>query len=624
MSNPIDFSDDRYGRPIRQLDRVLINKIAAGEVIERPASVVKELTENALDAGATAVDIVARKAGTTFISVTDNGCGIRSDQVRLAFSRHATSKIHTLDELFAVHSFGFRGEALPSIASVSHLALTTRHFSEVEGTFIAYEGGKEIEMRPTAASIGTKVEVSHLFFNTPARRKFLKAETTESRQIVRVAERMALSRPSAAISLTLNDRETFHLPANQPIAHRMAALFGVRSDSIVEYDVELGGVSFLVYLAHPDQARNDRSRVCLFINGRAVTSSSIIHAVTAGYGELVTKGRYPLAAVYLTIDPTNLDVNVHPTKAEVRLSEESAIHDNLYRIVNKALRDWKLVPGSGGDFPPPGTSGDYKPGDRMRPGFRPSHSTPPSGQPQRSFFPGGASGYRPTEYPKSSRPVDFDFPAACEAQGLTPKLEEKSLAAVEVAATEQIEFLGWVGRTYLIITIAGELYIVDQHAAHERILYEEALRQVESGGAAVQKLLFPETVELTAEEYLLFEECHPVLEKLGFDVGPFGQNSVIVQGLPTTLGEQNPQTGVKKILDDIAVLNRAGGELIKSVAQSLACRAAVMAGQKLSDEEVKGLMRRLFEANNPYCCPHGRPTFIKISREELDGRFGRK
>ncbi|MDD4050819.1 MAG: DNA mismatch repair endonuclease MutL, partial [candidate division Zixibacteria bacterium] len=555
---------------------------------------------------------------------TDNGCGIRSDQVRLAFSRHATSKIHTLDELFAVFSFGFRGEALPSIASVSHLALTTRHFTETEGTFIAYEGGKEIEMRPVAAPVGTKVEVSHLFFNTPARRKFLKAETTESRQIVRVAERMALSRPSATISLTLNDRETFRLPANQPIAERMAALFGVRSDSIVEYDVELGGVSFMVYLAHPDQARNDRSRICLFINGRAVTSSSIIHAVTAGYGELMTKGRYPLAAVYLTIDPTNLDVNVHPTKAEVRLSEESAIHDNLYRIVNKALRDWKLVGGGGADGSRPTMPGNQRPGEVGRPDFRPSGPAQPGGSAQRSFFTGGVSAHRPTEFARSSPPVCFDLAAACETQGLAAKPEEQLPAAGEMASAEQIEFLGWAGRTYLIMTIAGELYIVDQHAAHERILYEEALRQVESGGAAGQKLLFPETVELTAEEYLLFEECHSVLEKLGFDIGPFGRNSVIVQGLPTTLGEQNPQTGVKKILDDIAALNKAGGELIKSVAQSLACRAAVMAGQKLSGEEVKGLMRRLFEANNPYCCPHGRPTFIKISREELDGRFGRK
>lgn len=620
MSTPSDFSNARYGRSIRQLDRVLINKIAAGEVIERPASVVKELTENALDAGGTAVDIVARKSGTTFISVVDDGCGIRSDQVRLAFSRHATSKIHTLDELFAVYSFGFRGEALPSIASVSHLAMTTRHFSEAEGTFIAFEGGKEIERRPTAAAIGTKVEVSHLFFNTPARRKFLKAETTEARQIIRVAERMALSRPSAAVSLTLNDRETFRLPPDQPIAQRMAALFGVRADSIVEYDVELGGVSFMVHLAHPDQARNDRSRVYLFINGRAVTSSSIIHAVTAGYGELVARGRYPLAAVYLTIDPTDLDVNVHPTKAEVRISEESAIHDNLYRIVNKALRDWKLVPGVGGDgvrAMAPGVS-------TTRPGYPPSGSGTGGDRFQHSIFSGETRGWQPPAPVRSSGSADADIPAICETQGLSREAAGQPPMDMQSISPDQIEFLGWAGRTYVIVTIATELYIVDQHAAHERILYEEALRQLEAGGATVQKLLFPETVELTAEEYLLFEECLPLLTRLGFDIGPFGQNSVIIQGLPTTMGEQNPSTVVKKIVDDIAVRNKAGGELLKSVAQSLACRAAVMAGQRLNGEEVKGLMSRLFMAQNPYCCPHGRPTFIKINQEELDGRFGRK
>ncbi|NMC44407.1 MAG: hypothetical protein GYA46_10855, partial [candidate division Zixibacteria bacterium] len=442
------------------------------------------------------------------------------------------------------------------------------------------------------------------------------------RQIIRVAERMALSRPSAAVSLTVNDRETFRLPANQPIAGRMAALFGIQSDSVVEYDVELSGVSFMVFLAHPDQARNDRSRVCLFINGRSVASSSIIHAVTAGYGERVTKGRYPLAAVYLTIDPANLDVNVHPTKAEVRLSEESAIHDNLYRIVNKALRDWKLVPGVESGRARAASVDSPRFGGAMRPGFLASGFSAPDGRPQHSFFPTGGRALPPAATPPA--PPTGDVDTVCEITGFRRTPEEQPSTAIESPPSDQIEFLGWAGRTYLIITIAGELYIVDQHAAHERVLYEEALRQVESGGAAAQKLLFPETVELTAEEYLLFEECQMLLTKLGFDIGPFGQNAVIVQGLPTTLGEQNPSVAVKKILDDIAVLNKAGGELIKSVAQSLACRAAVMAGQKLNSEEVKGLLPRLFAANNPYCCPHGRPTFIKISREELDGRFGRK
>ena len=619
MSNEIKFNNPRFSRPIQQLDRVLINKIAAGEVVERPASVIKELVENSFDAGATAVDIVAQKAGTTYISVTDNGCGIGSQQVKLAFSRHATSKIKNLDDLFAVTSFGFRGEALPSIASVSHLTMTTRHFSEPEGTRITIEGGKEVDFRPVSAPVGTKIEVSHLFFNTPARRKFLKAETTESRQIIRVAERMALSKPSVAVSLNLNERKVFQLNEGQPTAERMGQLFGVESKSIVEYDVELSGISYLVYLAHPDQARNDRTRICLFINGRTVTSSAIIHAVTAGYGEFLPAGRFPLAAVFIMVDPERLDVNVHPTKAEVRLSEERAIHDNLYRIVKKALRDWRMVPSEGqaprGQFnhggPLVGQGRSFQGTSRsqgLSPGLFSNRSESSSHLVSPAGFPA---------------PADIYAPASCNnAVPAEDTTVEKDIT-LETVDNEDIVYLGKSGRLYLLLTIAGELYIVDQHAAHERVLYEKALDQVGQGSAASQKILFPESVELSGEEFLTFDSSQEVLNKLGFEIDHFGKNAVIINGMPTIFRDKNPAVILRKLLDDIAVLNKAGGELIKSVAQSLACRAAVMAGDRLSPEEAKALVKGLFATNNPYCCPHGRPTFIKISREELDGRFGR-
>jgi DNA mismatch repair protein MutL len=610
-----DFKDNQYSKPIQQLDRVLINKIAAGEVIERPASVVKELVENSFDAGATSVDVIAKKAGTTYISVADNGCGIHSQQVKLAFSRHATSKIQDLDDLFAVRSFGFRGEALPSIASVSHLTLTTRHFSENEGTRIVIEGGKVIETRPASAPVGTKIEVSHLFFNTPARRKFLKSETTESRQIIRVAERMALSKPSVAVNLNLNERKVFQLHEGQPVGERMASLFGIEKKSIVEYDVELSGVSYLVYLAHPDQARNDRTRICLYINGRSVTSSTIIHAVTAGYGEFLPAGRFPLAAIFITIDPNHLDVNVHPTKAEVRLSEERAIHDNLYRIVKKALRDWRLVPSEG-------EAAQYRPGS----GY-PGSSTPYSPK-QADSHPELFANRNKLTRPIRSTQTEYDpadvytQPTCNNTQPAREVAVEKPLTLETVDETE-IVYLGKTGRQYLLLTIAGELYIVDQHAAHERVLYEDALEQVERGSATAQKQLFPESVELSAEEYLTYESSRDILDKLGFDIGAFGQNAIIINGMPPVFRDKNPAGILRKLLDDITQLNKAGGELIKSVAQSLACRAAVMAGDRLSSEEVASLIKKLFSTNNPYCCPHGRPTFIRISQEELDGRFGR-
>jgi DNA mismatch repair protein MutL len=614
MSNENKFQDQRFLRPIRQLDRVLINKIAAGEVIERPASVIKELVENSCDAGATSVDIIAQKSGTTLISVVDNGCGIPPDQVRLAFSRHATSKIQSLDDLFAVNSYGFRGEALPSIASVSHLALTTRYFAEQEGTYIAFEGGKQTDFRPVSAPVGTKIEVSHLFFNTPARRKFLKSEIAESRQIIRVVERMALGKPSVAFSLTLNDRVAFRLPADQPIAQRMATLFGAEQKDIVEYDIELSGVSYLVYLTHPDQARNDRTRICLFINGRSVASSTIIHAVTGGYGEFLPPGRYPLAAIFITVDPQLLDVNVHPTKAEVRLSEERAIHDNLFRIVNKALRDWRLSPmphGQRTSFP----SGGGQTLNITAPRQPEMPWRPPS------FFSGGNT-TRPSDLGQTYSTGAND-PAACDNS--RPVVDDPVSHPVDMGGLDPaaIIFLTAVDRLYLVMLVHGELYIVDQHAAHERILYEEALTQVDKGGATGQNLLFPETVDLSAEEYLTFETSNDLLTKLGFDISPFGQQAVIVNTVPTTLGSKNPGLILRRMLDDITQLNKAGGDLVKSIAQSMACRAAVMAGDHMSGEEAKNLVLRLLTMNNPFCCPHGRPTFIKVTREELDDRFGR-
>jgi len=616
MPNRTDFEDRRFQRPIHQLDQVLINKIAAGEVIERPASVVKELVENAIDAGASAVDIVAKKSGTTFISVTDDGSGIPADQVKLAFSRHATSKIENLDDLFSVWSYGFRGEALPSIASVSHLTLTTRHFSESHGAQIIIEGGKEVDFRPFSSPAGTKVEVSHLFYNTPARRKFLKSETTESRQMIRVAERMALGKPSVAMKLNLNERFVFDLHAGQPIADRMAALFGIESKSIVEYDVELGGVSFLAYLAHPDQARNDRTRICLFVNGRSVTSSTLIHAVTAGYGEFLPAGRYPLAAVFITVDPTRLDVNVHPTKAEVRLSEERAIHDNLYRIVKKALRDWRMVPAEGQTSYRTQRNREQNQSEMSRQSaFRYQSSQPPQSSSGRDYPP------RESADPRSA--PDLYQTAGCDNTRPVQEAERPGATSLETVDESDIRFLGRSGRVYLVFSIRGELYVVDQHAAHERVLYEAALEQVEQGSATAQKLLFPETIELSGEEYLTFESGQDILEKLGFEIESFGQNAVIVNGIPPAFGDKNPSAIVRELLDDIAQLNKAGGELIKSVAQSLACRAAVMAGDRLSSDEVRNLLLRLFGTNNPYCCPHGRPTFIKITQEELDGRFGR-
>ncbi|MEW5796395.1 MAG: DNA mismatch repair endonuclease MutL [Candidatus Zixiibacteriota bacterium] len=605
-----------HDRPwIRPLPERLINKIAAGEVVERPASVVKELVENALDAGADRIEIDIERSGTKLIKIVDNGCGIDSDQIEIAFSRHATSKISEFDDLDRIESYGFRGEALPSIASVSRMRMVSKTTDADSGTEIIYEGGVLQSKKAIASSPGTTIEVENLFYNTPARRKFLKAETTEARHITRVAMALAMGRFRIGFVYRLNGRPIFALPPGLGLGERVAGLLAP-GKTFVAVSGELGPVSITGHVAPPGLAQSNRNSQFIFINGRYIQSPALGHALAAGYGELLPRGNYPVGALLLSVDPSEVDVNVHPAKTEVRLSREREIYDAVYHLVKAALRQEGVVPrletgtniaGSVATAPPPSYSHHPKviPGVTAR---------------------GGHQAHMVRELYRTTSPTrSIEAPATVLVDTATGEILTEPVPVPTAAPPTEasIRLIGRFEDLYLLVQVGRELLVVDQHTAHERVLFEETMRQMEAHGSTGQQLLLPVQFELGAEQLTLFEEARDVLVRSGFTVESFGGRTVRIEAVPAILSRKSPETALRAILDDVGSLKKSGYDLRKAVAQSVACRSAAMAGDRLTDREAIGLVEQLLRCENRYSCPHGRPTFIKMSREDLDRQFGR-
>lgn len=612
-------------RWIKPLPERVINKIAAGEVIERPASVLKELVENSIDSGATRIDITVEKSGIKLIKVVDDGCGIDPDQIEIAFSRHATSKIRGFDDLDELASYGFRGEALPSIASVSRLTMVSRPHAADSGSEIVFEGGVLQSNRPAPAQRGTSVEVENLFFNTPARRKFLKSEATESRHLSRAATALAMGRFQLGFSFTGNGRRFFSLPTGSTLKERAAALLGA-DNTFIRVSGESPVVSIEGYIGMPDEASGNRNGQFLFVNNRFIFSAVLSHALAAGYGELLQRGRHPISVLLLSVKPDEVDVNVHPAKTEVRLAREREIYDAIRRLVADSLRAEGVIPvirtsdnsslGTG-----QGRSGSQSQFQQKRPG---------------NVIPGVSSGeqsnlqmlselYRSTTAVPAADSTDLSGSMKVDRE-TGEILSETPSAAVDASVGGPAGGFRLIGRfsdLYLLLQAQNDLYIVDQHTAHERVLYEETMVRMDNSSAAGQSLLFPVQLELSAEQFSLFEESAAMLNQSGFAAASFGGRTVKVEAVPTILGKKTPETVFLKILDDIGSLKSAGHELKKAIAQSIACRSAVMSGDRISDAEATHLLEQLLKCDNPYTCPHGRPTFIKFGRRDLDRQFGR-
>jgi DNA mismatch repair protein MutL len=595
-------------RPIRILPEHLANRIAAGEVIQRPESVVKELLENSLDAGATSVTVVIKDAGSTLIQVSDNGAGISEEDAAVSFQRHATSKISTAEDLDAISTYGFRGEALASIAAVSRVAMKTRGKDAELATTVAIEGGSPPRLGREAREQGTTVSVGMLFYNTPARRKFLKSPATEFRHIYEGVQRVSLSRPDVAVHF-VSDGETLLQVRPSSREQRVREVLGDRLAAglmPVERADEFMSVSG--YIAKPAFGAKTRASQMVFLNGRYIVSRSLNHAVFSAYEHLLPPGTFPMFLLFITIDPSRVDVNVHPSKLEVKFDDEQAVHRFISAAVRTALASSGAVPsltmGAGG-----GSDA------RLRFGTR-QHDWPltsPEAEPWS--FP---------ERPAVDRTTGelLGIPSGGKALPGSGAFAEGTASRDPLAGPAAPVWQ--LHSRYILTPVEGGLLVVDQHVAHERVIYERAMHRMATGARTSQQLLFPVTVELTPDERALATELEQHLAGLGFDIRPFGGSTLILDGVPPDV-PPGSETG---ILHDVLALYReyqsaSPLEVRETLAKSFACRSAVKSGDALTPSEMYALLDDLAAATMPFVCPHGRPVLLRIPTEELDRRFGR-
>lgn len=623
---------------IHQLPNSVISKIAAGEVIERPASVVKELLENSLDAGSTRIDIDIEQGGSELIRMVDNGCGIHPDDLALAFANHATSKLKTADDLFAVRTMGFRGEALSSIGGVAQVTLQSRPADEPVGGEISSAGEEAKPVRVWNGAAGTRIEVRHLFFNTPVRRKFLRTAATEMGHICEIFTRVALARPGIHLVLKHNGKQVYEVPASTKLLERIGLFFGADvRDKLYAIDARQGPAHLFGYIADPACERGNAKSQYLFLNGRWIRDRSLGHALQEGYRGLLMSGRYAVAFLFLDLPADQVDVNVHPTKAEVRFRDASALYAFVLATVRNRLNEENLVarlqvptmsatasaatatPTNGGPawFSPQPV--ETTPTLFSRPGFpafskTPAPLAPAMPVPAIPVVAGPALAVEMTESEDDLLDGDELQPSAA----LAPVEEAPALPPDVLKAIQ-------VHNTYLVVETLEGMLVIDQHALHERIMFEEIKERVGRRALEVQQLLIPEPVELSAEQAALVLEHRSELAALGLGVEDFGGNTVIVTRYPALLGRRAPADILKTVVDHLMSKERVPTreQLLSDLMSLMACHAAVRSGDPLTPEEIAALVRMRHLANDAHHCPHGRPTALLFTRQELDRQFRR-
>jgi DNA mismatch repair protein MutL len=575
--------DYGVGMTIRVLPDQIASAIAAGEVIERPASVVKELLENALDAGASRIEIRVEGGGRKLVEVGDDGCGIPADEIELAVARYATSKLERAEDLFAIQTLGFRGEALSSIAAASRLELTSRPQSAGQGMRLNVEAGRASRPLPVGAPQGTLVRIEDLFFNLPARQKFLKSENTERRRIQDLVTRYALAYPLIAFSLSQESRSALHTAGNGDRREVLASIFGLEAakEMMQLPRTEHRGLVLEGFVSPPSIHRSNRRELTFFVNGRWVQDASLSAAVLQAYHGLLMVGRFPMAVILLSIPPQEVDVNVHPAKAEIRFREPGLVFGFVQRGVRAALL---------GQAPPPALS--------AMPGWQ------------------AAAG----------RQADLAWELA---RDLVPEVGVSGLAFLPSAAAPGsvplLRAVGQVGAAYLVAEGPDGVYLIDQHAAHERVLFERLMAAQGAGTLESQALLAPVAVSLGGAQAALLEEQLPALQTLGFEVEPFGGGTFRVRSIPAILAGLAPEAALRSLVEAFEEDETPLQAAIESRIAARVCkRAAVKAGQVLSLQEQVQLIRDLEACQAPRTCPHGRPTMIHLSVEALERQFGRR
>jgi DNA mismatch repair protein MutL len=612
---------------IRLLPETVASQVAAGEVVERPASVVKELIENSIDAGARKIDITIRRGGISVIRVIDDGCGMDRDDALLALERHATSKIRSASDLEAVATLGFRGEALPSMASVSRFRLATREPKAIAGTEIIVNGGKLDLVRDGGEAPGTQVEVRSLFYNLPARRKFLRSENTESRNIEHQIHLQAIGHAQIGFSLLRDERVVFQLPPAATLSQRIRDLYGAElAERLIQVNHSASRkVRVSGFIGRAGLSRQSRTQQLVFVNGRAIESSLVTGAIREGYHTALMKGQYPVTFLFLELDPAAIDVNVHPAKREVRFRDPTGVREAIVRCVRETLEGGRAT-WQEKFLAPPSVPGSVSrtPARELR--LRPEVAAPMESDRELPRLSGDVTGVRSrplTPVPEIAgqvhRPAAERVDSATDAVAL-PQRTDKA------APQQEFQIIGVLSKLYVLMENADGLVLVDQHAAHERILFEELRRRMEQQGVPTQKLLLPQTFDVPPRDADWIERNLSTLQRMGIGIEKFGPGTFKIDSVPSFLNVSDPAQFMRTVIDDLksagnsASALRLGEDMIaKSV-----CRHAVKANDPLRYPEVEKLIRDLLDCDLPYCCPHGRPTMIQISLGELEKKFGRK
>ena len=671
--------------PIQVLDQSTINQIAAGEVVERPASVVKELMENAIDAGSTAITVEIRQGGIGFIRITDNGCGIKKEELPLAFLRHSTSKIRTAEDLLTVSSLGFRGEALSSIAAVSQVELITKTSGSLTGSRYRIEGGEEKGLEEIGAPEGTTFISRNLFFNTPARRKFLKTEATEGAHVADLVEKIALSHPEISIRLIVNNQSRLHTSGNHNLKDIIYTVYGREiAANLLPVEVSNGIVKISGFIGKPVIARGNRNFENYFINGRYIKSGLVSKAIEDGYKSYMMQHKYPFTLLHLTVEPEFIDVNVHPSKMELRFKDG----ENMYRVICQAVMDAlsgkELIPnvslmsereerelekketaaagspilGSGMNQPAKNAHGPEPFEHRRMEAMGIREERPAYGEKKqeskwilppkpltRELPPERAQAQQPNETGAGAMPAALEEKApettgaALAAKKAVPAEKEAPLAEKEAlpkqmemfdnrllseTARKRHRLIGQVFETYWLVEYDGSLYIIDQHAAHEKVLFEKNFASLKTREYTSQLVSPPIILTLSLQEADLLKRHMKVFTDIGFEIEPFGGNEYAVRAVPDNLFSLAKKDLLMELIDGLS--DESMGKNVESIYDRIAtmsCKAAVKGNNELSFAEADKLIDELLKLENPYNCPHGRPTIVAISKYEMEKKFKR-
>ncbi len=595
---------------IEVLDKNTIDKIAAGEVVERPASIVKELVENSIDSGASAINIEIKDGGISFIRITDNGSGIEADQIKKAFLRHSTSKLRSVEDLTTIHSLGFRGEALSSISAISKVELITKVSGSLTGVRYVIEGGEEKTYQEIGAPDGTTIIIRDVFYNTPARKKFLKSPGTEGSYIASLVERLALSHPDISFNYIQNNATKLHTAGNGSVKDIAYSVFGKEiTGNMIPINVDNGYMRLMGYVCKPIVSRGNRNYENYFVNGRFVKNNIITKGIEDAYKSYMMQHRYPFTLLMLDINGTEVDVNVHPAKQEVRFDNGELIYSTVYKSIYEAISQMDLIPEI--SF------------TREKEEEKPQIKTP---RPAEPFEQRRIEAEVPAFVREDTKPAE-EVPASKPlfAPKATVKPVQLTLDMPEFAekAGPEITIIGQVFDTYWVIQYDEKMYIIDQHAAHEKVKYERIIKSLKNRTFESQLLSPPIVITLSSSEEETLKTYKDTFANLGFEISPFGGNEYIISAVPMDVYSLDFKDVFIEILDNLNEGNTATPDIINDRIATMSCKAAVKGNNTLSYAEAKALISEMFTLEDPFNCPHGRPTVISISKYEMEKHFKR-